>query len=76
MAYLVEPIAAKEGVFGARCPKCGHVSYFNKQEVCPLDSAVEREIIHHGDADLDGLYLNCRACGVNLIVPVDCRGYK
>jgi len=76
MPYMVEPTAEQGVIFGAKCPKCGHISYFKKPEVCPAEGEVQREIIHRGDVELDGLHLTCRACGVNMIVPVDCRGYK
>ena len=76
MAYLVEPSAGKEDVFGAQCPLCGHVSYFKKGDVCPVGGEVQRELIHRGGLELDGLYLTCRSCGTKMVVPVDCRGYK
>ncbi len=62
--------------FGAKCPN-GHVTYFDKRRVCP-PSRVKgyRNLVQRGGAEIDELALPCGNCGVVMIVPVDCEGYK
>jgi hypothetical protein len=63
-------------IFSAVCKKCSHVNYFNKQRVCPPGGTIKRTILFRGDGERDELYLNCEKCKAELVVEVDCRGYK
>lgn len=56
--------------FGARC-KNGHVSYFDKREVC----AAKRPLVRGEKAAPEELLLHCSTCGVVMAVDVDCEGY-
>ncbi len=62
-------------IFGVRC-KNGHVTYFNKQRVCPASGSVARETMDRAGKKLDILYLQCEQCGEEMVVHVDCEGYK
>ncbi len=62
-------------IFGVRC-KNGHVTYFNKWRVCPASGSVAREIVERAGKQLDTLYLQCEQCGEEMVVDVDCEGYK
>lgn len=62
-------------IFGVRC-KNGHVTYFNKWRVCPASGSVAREIVERAGKQLDTLYLECEQCGEEMVVHVDCEGYK
>ena len=61
-------------IFGARCPK-GHVTYFDKRRVCSAQGEVVREIEERTGTRLHKLVLNCRECGEEVTVHVDCEGY-
>jgi len=56
--------------FGARC-KNGHISYFDKREVC----AAKRPLVRGEKAAPEELLLHCATCGVAMAVDVDCEGY-
>ena len=56
--------------FGARCQN-GHVSYFDKREVC----AAKRPLVRGEKAAPEELLLHCSTCGVVMAVDVDCEGY-
>lgn len=62
-------------IFGARC-KNGHVTYFDKRRVCPASSMIVRSLVERAGKTLDALYLKCEQCGEEMVVPVDCEGYK
>lgn len=62
-------------IFGARC-KNGHVTYFDKRRVCPASSMYVRSHEERAGKMLDLLYLTCVQCGEEIVVPVDCEGYK
>lgn len=63
-------------IFGARC-RNGHVSYFDRREVCPASgSVIRRRTVMRGGAEIDELILKCRECGEELTAHVDCAGYK
>jgi len=64
-----------DAIFDVTCHK-GHVSYFDKHIVCPSSSSVFREVLERGGAKLDVLYLKCDLCGEEMIVHVNCEGYK
>jgi hypothetical protein len=61
--------------FGVRC-KNGHVTTFDRRQVCSQHSevmrALQRKEIMRG---LDELVLTCPQCGVKMAVEVDCEGY-
>lgn len=61
--------------FGARC-RNGHITYFDKRQVCPASSHVMRDLMERAGKKLDALYLKCGECGEEMIVHVDCEGYK
>ncbi|MGB8343708.1 MAG: toll/interleukin-1 receptor domain-containing protein [Ktedonobacteraceae bacterium] len=56
--------------FGARCQN-GHISYFDKREVC----AAKRPLVRGEKAAPEELLLHCPTCGVVMAVDVDCEGY-
>ena len=58
-------------IFGVKCHECGHVSYFDKREVCGSSGIVPRR----DDEGTDTLQLKCAGCGAELVVQVDCEGY-
>ncbi|MSP14407.1 MAG: toll/interleukin-1 receptor domain-containing protein [Chloroflexi bacterium] len=62
-------------IIGARC-RNGHVSYFDKRQICPPSSTFPRTILRRGGVDLDKMSLECQECGEELVVRVDCEGYK
>jgi hypothetical protein len=64
-------------IFGVRCSK-GHVTYFDKREVCRDDGSITRSIVYRDDRQLDALRLRCgtAGCGEWVWVDVDCEGYK
>lgn len=62
-------------IFGAKC-RNGHVTYFDKRRVCPASSLVVRDIVERAGKKLDALYLTCAQCGEEMVVHVDCEGYK
>ena len=64
-----------DSIFDVTCSK-GHVTYFDKYRVCPSHGSVMREVVERGDEKLDVLYLKCKQCGEEMIVHVNCKGYK
>ncbi len=62
-------------IFGAKC-RNGHITYFDKRRVCPKAGGVLRNTVECGGVELDELYLKCGQCGEDMIVRVDCEGYK
>ncbi|MBP1466197.1 toll/interleukin-1 receptor domain-containing protein [Candidatus Chloroploca sp. M-50] len=70
------PPAASRHTFGVRCPK-GHVSWYDKREVCPASGTIPRSTVRKAGQDLDELLLPCRTAGCTetVVVRVDCEGY-
>ncbi len=62
-------------IFGVICKK-GHVSYFDKRDVCKASVQVPRKLVQSADKELDELHLTCDTCGVEVIARVDCGGYR
>jgi hypothetical protein len=62
-------------IFGVKC-RNGHVTYFDKRRVCPASSMVVRDIVERAGKKLDALYLKCEQCDEEMVVHVDCEGYK
>jgi hypothetical protein len=62
-------------IFGVRCEK-GHVTYFDKREVCREDGSITRSIVYRDDRQLDALRLRCGTCQAWVVAEVDCEGYK
>jgi hypothetical protein len=60
-------------IFGVRCEK-GHVTYFDKREVCRHDGNVKRTM--RDGKELDALRLRCGTCQAWVVAEVDCEGYK
>jgi TIR domain len=62
--------------FGVRCAK-GHVSWYDKREVCLADGKIARSAVRRADQDLTELMLPCRTAGCieTVVVRVDCEGY-
>lgn len=63
-----------EDFFGARCPN-GHVSYYDKREVCP-HSGTGYRLVESGGRELDKIFVRCKTCRERFEVQVDCEGYK
>lgn len=61
--------------FSVRCPN-GHTHWFDKRRVCPDDGTLKRSRSTRGGKVLDDIYLKCPECGTEIIVPVDCEGYR
>ena len=64
-------------MFGVRC-KNGHVTYFDKREVCVAHSLVPRDMAKRAGVELDELHLKCEHpdCGAEVVARVDCREYR
>ncbi|MFQ5344181.1 MAG: hypothetical protein ACE5F6_21775 [Anaerolineae bacterium] len=64
-------------IFGVRCA-AGHVTYFDKRKVCPDTGTLIRKVVRKADKELDELYLKCGEadCQHEIVVQVDCEGYK
>ncbi|MFL5658566.1 MAG: hypothetical protein ACJ8CB_30815 [Ktedonobacteraceae bacterium] len=58
-------------IFGTTC-RNGHVTYFDKRRVC---SSNNRKVVR-GEGKEDELYLKCGQCDDEMIVHVNCEGYK
>lgn len=63
--------ADRAHIFGVQCPKCGHVTYFDKQRVCREAVVLRRRV---RDDQPDELLLKCEQCGEPMIAAVDCGG--
>ncbi len=74
MSEVIEE--ASGHIFGVKCPRDGHVTYFDKRRVCPDSGTFVRRVVRRGGVELDEIYLKCEQCGQELVVPVDCEGYK
>jgi len=69
------PSSQSRHIFGARC-RNGHITYYDKRKVCPVSSMVVRDIVERAGKKLDDLYLKCGQCNEEMVVRVDCEGYK
>lgn len=70
---LGAPHGEAQHIFGVRCPD-GHVSYFDKREVCRPQGLIKRTI--RDGKELDELLLACSTCNKPVVVEVDCEGYR
>jgi TIR domain len=61
--------------FGVRC-KNGHVSYFDRREVCSAHTTFPRETRQSAGQELDELLLKCETCGLEVAARVDCGKYR
>jgi hypothetical protein len=66
---------ASRHTFGVRC-KNGHVSYFDRREVCSAHTTFPRETRQSAGQELDELLLKCETCGVEVAARVDCKKYR
>ena len=57
-------------IFGTTC-RNGHITYFDKRRVCTSKGKVVR-----GEGIEDELFLKCGQCDDEMIVHVNCEGYK
>lgn len=71
-AALPAHTSEAEHFFGVRCEN-GHVSYFDKREVCRGN--IRKRVVRDGKT-LDELRLRCESCGEWVVVEVDCEGYR
>ncbi|MEM7134245.1 MAG: hypothetical protein AAF702_48695 [Chloroflexota bacterium] len=64
--------------FPVRCPKCDHVTWFEKRAVCQNDGVFKRTLVPRGSIMMDRLRLPCEnpVCDAEMVHEVDCRGYK
>jgi hypothetical protein len=69
--------AGSRHIFGVRCPN-GHITYFDKRRVCPASGDFVRNVVRRAGVDLDKIHLKCgqAGCDQEMVVPVDCEGYK
>src|SRR5260221_7525581 len=65
------PAADSRHTFGVRC-KHGHVTYFDRREVCSAHTTFPRETRQSAGQELDELLLTCETCGVEVAARVDC----
>lgn len=61
--------------FGLTCSK-NHITYFDKREVCRHDGFVKRATQNRAGKRLDELQLRCTTCGEEIVVEIDCEGYR
>jgi hypothetical protein len=61
-------------IFGVRCEK-GHITYFDKREVCRHDGSITRSVVWRDNKQLDALRLRCGTCQEWVVAEVDCEGY-
>lgn len=61
-------------IFGVRC-KNNHITYFDKRRVCVSEKLV-RGSTQRAGAALTELDLMCGECGAEMMVRVDCEGYR
>lgn len=61
--------------FGVRC-KNGHVSYFDRNDVCTASTKFPRAIKQSAGQELDEVLLKCDTCGVEVAARVDCSKYR
>lgn len=57
-----------------RCPK-GHIVYFDRRQVCSDQAIVKRSVTRAG-TQLQEMLLTCPQDGEQLVVPVECEGYR
>ena len=69
------PAGDSRHTFGVRC-KNGHVSYFDRREVCSAHTKFPRETRQSVGQELDELLLKCETCGVEVAARVDCSKYR
>jgi TIR domain len=71
------PSGARESrhTFGVRCQN-GHVSYFDKIEVCTAYTKFSRQIRQRAGQELDEVILKCEIRGVEIAARVDCSKYR
>jgi hypothetical protein len=62
-------------IIGANCSN-GHITYFDKRRICPASSKFKRTLIQRGGAELDELSVKCGECSEEMVIHVDCEGYK
>ena len=59
-------------IFGVTC-RNGHATYFDKRRVCTSNN---RKVVRGDGKELDELYLKCGQCDDEMLVHVNCEGYK
>ncbi len=69
------PAGDSRHTFGVRC-KNGHISYFDRREVCSANTTFPRETRQSVGRELDELLLKCETCGVEVAARVDCSKYR
>ena len=62
-------------IFGVICPNL-HTTYFDKRDVCPDLGVVVRRLVDEEGKTLDRLILTCGTCDAEIVVQIDCEGYK
>jgi uncharacterized OB-fold protein len=62
-------------MIGVRCKQCGHLTYFDKRQICSAQSQVVRGREERAGAELDTMDLPCKKCGHIMPTHVDCEGY-
>lgn len=61
-------------IFSVRCPH-GHITHFDRRQVCGSSGYVRR-LARRGGHALDDVLLKCGTCHEEMSVPVDCEGYR
>jgi uncharacterized OB-fold protein len=59
----------KQHIFSEKCPKCGHVNYYDKRRVC----SGKRDVYRGSEPEM--LILSCDNCKHKFSRAVDCEGY-
>jgi hypothetical protein len=70
--------ANPEEHFPLRCPRCGHVTWFNKRRVCGQDGSIQRSWREHNGRRVARLTLRCeqQSCRQEMVREIDCEGYR
>jgi hypothetical protein len=69
------PASEAQHMFPVQCPRCQHITYFDKRRVCGATGKIKRTVKRGGIA-LDELLLTCEYCYHEMTHAVDCEGYK
>lgn len=62
----------RQHMFGATCPHCRKLRYFDKRKVCGSHDTI---VLGKGEDKTDNLLLDCPECGKQIAVAVPCEGY-
>ena len=67
-----QPNDEAQPIFSVTCRNV-HVSYFDKHRVC---SSNNRKFVRGDGTELDEIYLKCSQCDDEMLVHINCEGYR